>query len=206
MCRYGPCSRCGDIFATNQKFKYHLTERKYSCVPRNILQTTVPVSSSEPLSNLDSQFQVVKDPNARKSGKSVKQWGSRLRKKVKELGDKDHEEKHEEQGFFDEPEIEKANLQPHCEGRLTKSEEIVTQQTTPLDNIELQPVQELSIHKEEFLDLDVEVLWPVRFPYNEEHRIIWQNGIQTTKNMFKVDGAKYAFSTWFTEAKEIDLA
>ncbi|CAG8851962.1 5752_t:CDS:2, partial [Racocetra persica] len=51
--------------------------------------TTVPVSSSEPLSNLDSQFQVIKDPNARKSDKSVKQWGSRLRKKVKELGNKD---------------------------------------------------------------------------------------------------------------------
>ncbi|CAG8501615.1 5035_t:CDS:2, partial [Scutellospora calospora] len=57
---------------------------------------TVLVSSSEPLSNLDSQFQVVKDPNARKSA--------------------------------------------HHEGRLTKSEEIVTQQTTPLDNIELQSV------------------------------------------------------------------
>ncbi|CAG8783417.1 10176_t:CDS:1, partial [Dentiscutata erythropus] len=87
--RYRPCPRCGDTFATNQKFKYQLTERKHPCAPRNILQATVPVSSSEPLSNLDSQFQVVKDPNARKSGESVKQWGSRLRKKVKELGDKD---------------------------------------------------------------------------------------------------------------------
>ncbi|CAG8851330.1 1229_t:CDS:1, partial [Racocetra persica] len=89
---------------------------------------------------------------------------------------------------------------------LTKSEEIVTQQTTPLDNIESQPVQELSIHEEGFLDLDVEVPWPVQFPYNEEHRIIWQNRIQIAKNMFKIDGAEYAFSTWFTEAKEIDLA
>ncbi|CAG8589857.1 4766_t:CDS:2 [Cetraspora pellucida] len=155
-------------------------------------QTKNSISSSEPLSNLDSQFQVVKDPNARKS----------------------EEEKHEEQGFFDEPEIEEANLQSgsgphtqaHHEGRLTKSEEIVTQQTTPLDNIELQLVQELPIHEEGFLDLDVEVPWPVRIPYNEEHRVIWQNEIQTTKNMFKVDGAEYAFSTWFTEAKVIDLA
>ncbi|CAG8795186.1 11424_t:CDS:2, partial [Racocetra persica] len=48
----------------------------------------------------------------------------------------------------------------------------------------LQPVQELPIHEEGFLDLDVE----------------------TAKNMFKVDRAEYAFSTWFTEAKEIDLA
>ncbi|CAG8464751.1 13328_t:CDS:10, partial [Cetraspora pellucida] len=183
---------------------YYLTERKHSCAPQNILQATVPVSSSELLSNLDLQFQVVKDPNARKSGIEIT-------KKVKELGDKDHgqpknlaktkalydellqlnpnayfqlateEEKHKEQGFFDESEIEKANLQ------LTKSEEIVIQQTTLLDNIELQSVQELPIYKEGFLDLDVE-----------------QNRIQTAKNMFKV--AKYAFLTWFTKAKKIDLA
>ncbi|CAG8628063.1 1682_t:CDS:2, partial [Dentiscutata heterogama] len=56
------------------------------------------------------------------------------------------EEKHDEQRFFDESEIKEANLQPgsgshtqaHRESRLTKSEEIVTQQTAPLDNIELQ--------------------------------------------------------------------
>ncbi|CAG8654593.1 17123_t:CDS:10, partial [Racocetra persica] len=210
-----PCSRCGNTFATNQKFKYHLTERKYSCAPRNILQATVPVSSSELLSNLDSQFQVVKDPNARKSGESVKQWGSRLQKKVKELGDKDRgqpkilaktkalydellqldpnayfrpateEEKHEEQEFFDKPEIEEANLQRSC----TQAHR-----------------EELPIHEKGFLDLDIEVPWPVQFPYNEEHRVIWQNGIQIAKNMFKVDGAEYTFSTWFTEAKEIDLA
>ncbi|CAG8791235.1 23587_t:CDS:2, partial [Racocetra persica] len=74
--------------------------------------------------------------------------------------------------------------QAHHEGRLTKLEEIVTQQTTLLDNIELQPVQKLPIHEEGFLDLDVE----------------------TAKNMFKVDGAEYAFLTWFIEVKEIGLA
>ncbi|CAG8807350.1 29074_t:CDS:2, partial [Racocetra persica] len=57
-----------------------------------------------------------------------------------------------------------------------------------------------------FLDLDIEVLWPVPFPDNKEHCVIWQNGIRTAKDMFKVDGAEYTFSTWFTEAKEIDLA
>jgi hypothetical protein len=57
-----------------------------------------------------------------------------------------------------------------------------------------------------FLDLDIEVPWPVPFPNDEEHRAIWQNGIQTSKDMFKVDGAEYAFSTWFTKVKEIDLA
>lgn len=35
--------------------------------------------------------------------------------------------------------------------------------------------------------------------------MIWQNGIQTAKNMFKVDGAEYAFSTWFAEVKNIDI-
>ncbi|CAG8763061.1 13938_t:CDS:2, partial [Racocetra persica] len=101
------------------------------------------------------------------------------------------EEKHEEQGFFDKPEIEEANLQrPH----------------TQAHHEELQPVQELPIHEEGFLDLDVEVPWPVPFPDNKKHRVIWQNGIRTAKDMFKVDGAEYTFSTWFTEAKEIDLA
>ncbi|CAG8596602.1 3770_t:CDS:2 [Paraglomus brasilianum] len=136
----------------------------------------------------------------------------------------------EEQEFFGRPENEKANLQyepspmvqqeinpeagpgpqtqAHCEGRLTESEEIVTQQTTPSDNTELQPVQELLDHKDKFLDLDIEVPWPVPFPDNKKHHVIliWQNGIWTAKDMFKVDGAEYAFSTWFTEAKEIDLA
>ncbi|CAG8760939.1 2173_t:CDS:1, partial [Ambispora leptoticha] len=54
--------------------------------------------------------------------------------------------------------------------------------------------------------LDIEVPWPVPYPDNKKHRVIWQNGIQTAKDMFKVDGAEYAFSTWFTKAKEIDLA
>ena len=70
----------------------------------------------------------------------------------------------------------------------------------------MQPVQELLDHKDKFLDLDIEVPWPVPYPDNKEHRVIWQNGIRTAKDMFKVDGAEYAFSTWFTEAKEIDLA
>jgi len=136
----------------------------------------------------------------------------------------------EEQEFFGRPENEEANLQykpspmvqqeinpeagpgpqtqAHCEGRLTESEEIVTQQTTPSDNTELQPVQELLDHKDKFLDLDIEVPWPIPFPDNKKHHVtlIWQNGIWTAKDMFKVDGAEYAFSTWFTEAKEIDLA
>ncbi|CAG8839035.1 39638_t:CDS:2, partial [Gigaspora margarita] len=49
------------------------------------------------------------------------------------------------------------------------------------DNIELQPIQELFNYKGGFLDLNIE-------------------------DMFKIDETKYAFSTWFAEAKEIDLA
>ncbi|CAG8832529.1 27558_t:CDS:1, partial [Racocetra persica] len=190
---------------------------------------------------------------------------SRLQKKVKKLSDKNRgqpknlaetkalydellqldpnayfqpateKEKCKEQKFFDESEIEKANLQhdpslmvqpeidpeagpgprtqAHRESRLTESEEIVTQTQSVLlhrqilsDNIELQPVQELLNHKDKFLDLDIEVLWLVLYPDNKEHHVIWQNGIRTAKDRFKVDRAEYAFSTWFTKAKKIDLA
>jgi len=141
--------------------------------------------STQPITNSNLQSQ---DPNARKPGESVKQWGSRLQKRLKEVIYQDYpqpqnlfqckrlydqllqvdpnayfrpateREKREEQGLFDEPEIEEANLQhepspmvqpeidpesgpgpqtqAHHEGRLTESEKIVTQQTTPLDNTE----------------------------------------------------------------------
>ncbi|CAG8573162.1 12137_t:CDS:2 [Cetraspora pellucida] len=36
-----------------------------------------------------------------------------------------------------------------------------------------------------FLDLDIEVLWPVLFPNDEKHCAIWQKGIQYAKDMFK---------------------
>ncbi|CAG8540346.1 6580_t:CDS:10, partial [Cetraspora pellucida] len=48
-------------------------------------------------------------------------------------------------------------------------------------------------------DLNKKVPWPVSFPDKEWHREVWQKGIQTAKDMFKVDGAEYAFSTWFAE-------
>ncbi|CAG8835930.1 7730_t:CDS:2, partial [Gigaspora margarita] len=49
-----------------------------------------------------------------------------------------------------------------------------------------------------FLDLDIEVPWPVPFPENKEHR-------EYAKDMFKVDGAEYAFSTWFIDTEEHKL-
>jgi hypothetical protein len=49
------------------------------------------------------------------------------------------------------------------------------------------------------------VPWPISFPDEEMHREVWQKGIQTAKDMFKVDGAEYMFSTWFSEQKDLDL-
>ncbi|CAG8480295.1 19201_t:CDS:2, partial [Racocetra fulgida] len=51
-------------------------------------------------------------------------------------------------------------------------------------------------------DIDKKVFWPVLFPDDEMHQKVWQKGIQTAKDMFKVDGAEYTFSTWFAIEKE----
>ncbi|CAG8817657.1 16132_t:CDS:2, partial [Cetraspora pellucida] len=48
-------------------------------------------------------------------------------------------------------------------------------------------------------DLDKKVSWPVLFPDKEWHQKVWQKSIQIAKDMFKVDGAEYAFLTWFAE-------
>jgi hypothetical protein len=54
-------------------------------------------------------------------------------------------------------------------------------------------------------DLDRKVPWPVSFSDNEEHREVWQKGIQMAKDMFKVDGAEYTFLTWFAEVLDEEL-
>ncbi|CAG8841607.1 3622_t:CDS:2, partial [Gigaspora margarita] len=54
-------------------------------------------------------------------------------------------------------------------------------------------------------DLDKKVPWPVLFPDKEWYWEVWQNGIQYAKDMFKVDGAEYAFSTWFIDTEEHKL-
>ncbi|CAG8818411.1 19554_t:CDS:2, partial [Racocetra persica] len=56
--------------------------------------------------------------------------------------------------------------------------------------------------KEDSKDLDKKMPWPVSFPNNEEHRKVWQKGIQTAKDMFKVDGAEYTFLIWFATIEE----
>ena len=53
--------------------------------------------------------------------------------------------------------------------------------------------------------LDAIVPWPVPFPDIEEYKEVWYNGIQYAKDMFKVDGAAYAFSTWFINKEELQL-
>src|SRR5204863_10014776 len=54
-------------------------------------------------------------------------------------------------------------------------------------------------------DLDKKVPWSVPFPDNEKHREVWQKGIQIAKDMFKVDGAEYTFSTWFAKVPGKEL-
>jgi len=191
----------------------------------------------------------VLDPNTRKPDETVKQWESRMRKRLKEVINEDHpqpqnlfqckrlydqllqvdpeayipekplteEEQRFEQEFFDKPEIEEAEFQHELSQR-----EIDESATQDYASSEAGPGPQTQAHRESqvsglpipdmnlrvdskggFLDLDI---WPVPYPDNKEHRVIWQNGIRTAKDMFKVDGAEYAFSTWFTEVKDIDLA
>ncbi|CAG8783233.1 7488_t:CDS:2, partial [Cetraspora pellucida] len=49
-----------------------------------------------------------------------------------------------------------------------------------------------------FLDLDIEVSWSVSFSDNKEHR-------EYAKDIFKVDEAEYAFSTWFTKIEKLNF-
>ncbi|CAG8823782.1 24882_t:CDS:2, partial [Cetraspora pellucida] len=99
------------------------------------------------------------------------------------------EEKHEEQGFFDEPEIKETNLQhetfPMIQPKINESKTrgYASPEADPGPHTQAHH-EELSIHEKGFLDLDVKY----------------------AKNMFKVDGAEYVFSTRFTEATDIDLA
>ncbi|CAG8575248.1 1150_t:CDS:10, partial [Racocetra fulgida] len=41
--------------------------------------------------------------------------------------------------------------------------------------------------EEDLKNLDKKILWLVQFPDNKEHQEVWQKGIQTAKDMFKVD-------------------
>ena len=39
--------------------------------------------------------------------------------------------------------------------------------------------------------------WLIPFSDNERHQKVWQKGIQTAKDMFKVDGTEYIQSTLY---------
>ncbi|CAG8784989.1 6688_t:CDS:2, partial [Racocetra persica] len=56
--------------------------------------------------------------------------------------------------------------------------------------------------EEDSKDLDKKVPWLVSFSNNEEHQKVWQKGIQTAKDLFKVDGAEYTFLIWFATIEE----
>ncbi|CAG8678072.1 3306_t:CDS:1, partial [Gigaspora margarita] len=67
------------------------------------------------------------------------------------------------------------------------------------------PAFEIIDQKDDPKDLDKKVPWPVLFPDKEYHRKVWQKGIQTAKDMFKVDGTEYTFLTWFAEVPGEEL-
>ena len=54
-------------------------------------------------------------------------------------------------------------------------------------------------------DLDIKVPWPVPFSDNENHQKVWQRGIKKAKDMLRVDGAEYFFSTWFAKIPSKEL-
>jgi hypothetical protein len=73
------CTRCGYTCATPQKLQQHLN-RKNPCKPQN--SDPEQVSMPEIIHNPELSS---KNHNDRKPGESVKQWGSRLQKRYKEI-------------------------------------------------------------------------------------------------------------------------
>ncbi|RHZ81989.1 hypothetical protein Glove_115g97 [Diversispora epigaea] len=81
------CERCGRTLSTPQKLREHF-ERENPCPFRNIIQKqnliSAKVNSSHGVS-VSGNNEVLTDNNTRKSNETVKQWGSRLRKRYKEI-------------------------------------------------------------------------------------------------------------------------
>ncbi|RGB28904.1 hypothetical protein C1646_767230 [Rhizophagus diaphanus] len=71
------------------------------------------------------------------------------------------------------------------------------------------PIPEIIDQKDGFeddlKDLDKKVPWSVLFPDKEYHQKVWQKGIQTAKDIFKVDGTEYTFLTWFAVIPKKDF-
>src|SRR5829696_2727107 len=85
------CECCGYTCATPQKLQQHLNQ-KNPCPIRNLavpaLLTLQPVQEQNPIPpeiNSDNKHSAIVDNNARKPNETVKQWGSRLRKRYKEI-------------------------------------------------------------------------------------------------------------------------
>lgn len=96
------CERCGYTCATPQKLREHL-KRKNPCRPQNFVPVQAPIAEPEinsvpiqapipsPEINTNSkpiqvlQPREIKNLNDRRLGETVKQWGSRLRKRYKEI-------------------------------------------------------------------------------------------------------------------------
>ena len=100
------CERCGHQCATPQKLREHLN-RKNPCRPRisPVLlpqhQSTLTISKNPEALHIPEVIQnpeplpEQKNANDRKPGETVKQWGSRLRKRYKEITYQDYS-----QGFY----------------------------------------------------------------------------------------------------------
>nr|CAG8657038.1 10337_t:CDS:1 [Entrophospora candida] len=76
------CERCGYTCATPQKLREHL-KRKNPCRPQNFMPVQAPMAKPEIIPT--NTEPLVKNLNDRKPGETVKQWGSRLRKRYKEV-------------------------------------------------------------------------------------------------------------------------
>nr|CAG8681746.1 12941_t:CDS:1 [Entrophospora candida] len=134
------CERCGYTCATPQKLREHL-KRKNPCRPQ------APIAEPEIITNSANMQGIepipYKNLNDRNPGETVKQWGSRLRKRIKYLSLKDRDQPKnlaeckalydellqmddeaydyieptkltkEEEEFFGEPEIE-VGSKSHC--------------------------------------------------------------------------------------------
>src|SRR5215213_4287994 len=95
------CKRCGYTCATPQKLREHL-ERKNPCRAQNFVPVQAPraepeiITDSTNIRSIDSLAHIepfpVKNLNDRKPGETIKQWGSRLRKRYKAITYENYEQ------------------------------------------------------------------------------------------------------------------
>jgi hypothetical protein len=85
------CERCGYTCATPQKLIQHLN-RKNPCPLRNLTVSAPPTLQPDQEINSNNKHSEIVDNNARKPNETVKQWGSRLRKRYKKVTYQDYDQ------------------------------------------------------------------------------------------------------------------